>query len=191
MAIWDYKLHNGIYSGVDDAKIKDLIRGGVLTRDSEIAVSGTDKWRAIGVTKFRSDCERAEESTRDVTSSVASPARIGPTRLGRFYQLWVIVQIVWLLYNWHVAESYNPGGNGMFSVAEASILGAQWAQLTAYACGGIVISLAFGVGILAARADMIAAIDRAGHQATVDELRAIRATLERLEARGGKATSDE
>lgn len=57
MALWDYKFHGKVMAALSDDQISSLIQQGVVTRDTEIARAGTERWQAVGVTGFRKDCE--------------------------------------------------------------------------------------------------------------------------------------
>lgn len=183
MAIWDYKAHGGVCSAVSDEQIRGLIQQGTITRDTEIAKTGTERWQAVGVTTFRKDCERAEAAlyrgTRGASLAIPSMPNIGSARVGFAAFVWIALTIAGLLIAWHDASSYDPNKNGTFNMAEAAILNSAWTQVVAQFIGAALLFGAFATFAIVNRLTLVAQVNRAGHLAMVEEVRSLRALVAR------------
>lgn len=181
MALWDYKAWGKILPAVNDAEILDLIRQGIITGDTEIAKAGTEKWRLVRSTEFRQDCERAQKlnqlEARVAPLAVAAMPEIRTGRVGFAAFIWIVLTAVGLALAWHGAASYDPNKNNTYSIAEAGILTSAWTQVVAQFVSAALLFAVFATFAIVNRLTLIAQVNRAGHLAVVEELRAVRQGL--------------
>lgn len=116
---------------------------------------------------------------------------ISSARVGFIAFIWIVMTVVGLGLAWHGAASYDPNKNGTYNMAEASILNAAWTQVVAQFVSAALLFAAFATFAIVNRLTLIAQVNRAGHLAAVEEIKALRSSLDQLRSPRviGEATS--
>lgn len=96
---------------------------------------------------------------------------IGRNRGMEIFIVWLLLEVLSIGYVFGTVQNYNPEGNGLYNAVEATLLSQAWIKLSASLLVSILLSVAFGIGIIASRLRTIARINRAGHLAILEELR--------------------
>ena len=107
----------------------------------------------------------------DEAESEISVPEIGRNRGMELFIVWFVLEMVFVGFAWRSAETYNPEGNGLFNLNEATLLSQAWIKVSASLLASIFTSIAFGIGIIASRLRTIAVINRAGYLALIHEIR--------------------
>lgn len=186
MARWDYKLDGGTYSDAPSETIVELLGQGRMHGHDAVCKTGTDRWTPVERTELWDEHKRRNVLVRE--RRVDLP-KLGRPRGAEFYVLWFIITAVGSGLSWNAAQSYNPEGNGMFNLVEASLLNHAWIQVVAALMSATFTSLFFAAILIAGRIRASTLMSREAHILMIEELRLTREALAGL-SQSSNATGD-